>query len=110
MNHQTPLITRRAKTVQTTPKVTAKPLWVEFSEAALGEVEEGREDVEEVDDVDDDDDDDDDDREEGCMSFASRTVYLEEVKKKQFAKSWKMLRKKCIHQGIHDSKRLTRSY
>lgn len=66
MNHQIPLITRRPKTEQTTPKVTARPLLEEFSEALLEfgvEVEEGREDVE----VDDD---------EG-MSFASRTVYLE---------------------------------
>ena len=63
MNHQIPLITRRPKTEQTTPKVTARPLLEEFSEALLEfgvEVEEGREDVE----VDDD---------EG-MSFASRTV------------------------------------
>jgi hypothetical protein len=71
MNHQIPLITRRPKTVQTTPKVAARPLLEEFSEAVLRfgvEVEEGREDVEEVDDDDDDD--------EG-MSFASKTVYLE---------------------------------
>jgi hypothetical protein len=74
MNHQMPLITRRAKTVQTTPKVTAKPLLEEFLEAVLGcgvEEEEGREDVEEVDDDDDEDEDD--------MSFGSRIVYLEKT-------------------------------
>ena len=62
------LNTRRPKTVQTTPKVTARPLWEEFSEAVLGfdeEVEKGNEDDEEVDDDDD-----------NCISFASRTVYL----------------------------------
>jgi hypothetical protein len=72
-----PLITRRPKTVQTTPKVTARPFLEEFTEAMLGfgvEFEEGREDVEEVDDDDDDVDDVDDD---DGMSFASRTVNLE---------------------------------
>ena len=65
-----PLITRRPKTVQTTPKVTARPLLEEFSEAVLGfgvDVEERREVDEEVDEDDDEDD---------GKSFASRTVYL----------------------------------
>ena len=76
MNHQTPLITRRPKTEQTTPRVTARPVLEDFTEAELGfgiEDEEGRDDVEEVDEEVDDDDDDDDDG----MSFASRTVYLD---------------------------------
>jgi hypothetical protein len=66
MNHEIPPITRRPKTEQTTPKVTARPLLEEFSEALLefgAEVEEGREDDEEVDDDD-------------GVSFASRTMYL----------------------------------
>lgn len=85
MNHQTPLNTRRPKTEQTTPKVTARPLLEEFSEAVLGfdeGVEEENDDDEELE-VDDDDD---------CMSFASRTVYLEE-KRFNLQKAGKMLRK-----------------
>ena len=67
MNHQIPLIKRKPKTVQTTPKVTARPLLEEFSEAILGfglEAEEDTEVDEEVDDEEVDNDDDDD------MSFA----------------------------------------
>ena len=81
MNHHIPLNTRRPKTVQTIPKVTARPLWEEFSEAGLGfdeGVEEGNEDDEEVDDDDD-----------NCMSFASRTVYLHRKKKIKSAKAGK---------------------
>jgi hypothetical protein len=77
-----PVITRRPKTAQTTPKVTARPLLEELMEAVLGfgiiEVEEGRGDDEEVDDDDD-----------AGMSFASRAVYLENFK---LSESWKMLR------------------
>lgn len=72
-----PPITRRPKTVQTIPKVTAKPFLEEESEVVLDtglEVEEGRVDVEEVEDE-DDDDDNEEDEEEG-ISPGSRTVYL----------------------------------
>lgn len=71
-----PPMTRRPKTVQTTPKVTAKPFLEEESEVVLDtglEVEEGRVDVEEV------EDEDDDDEEEGT-SPGSRTVYLKSFK------------------------------
>ena len=80
-----PPITRRPKTVQTIPKVTAKP-FLEESEVVLDtglEVEEGRVDVEEVEDEDDDDENDEDDDneedEEEGISPGSRTVYLKKV-------------------------------
>ena len=92
MNQQIPVITRRPKTEQTTPNVTARPLLEAFfSEAVLEfgvDVKEGREEV------------DDDD-----VSFASRTVYL--GKHLKFAKK---LEEKCIQQGIQDCKSLTGRY
>ena len=89
MNHQMPVSTE-----QTTPKVTARALLEELSETVLEfsvDVEEGREEAEEVDDD---------------VSFASRTVYLENNLK--FAKD--VEKKKCIHQGIQDGKSLTGRY
>ena len=65
-----------------------------FSEGVLEfgvDVEEGREEAEEVDDD---------------VSFASRTVYLQNNLK--FAKD--LEKKKCIHQGIQDGKSLTGRY